>query len=364
LPIGTWKELATLVGPERLAGFDESLPFSDAVLAGIDYQGRFYLKFCTSASGDLPWCDRARFGVWSATKALANETALLRLAQKFGPEVFEQKIVDYVHEAVAFPAWRDVRFDDAINMATGIGNGRTIRDASNINDGYLDPTYDSWYAARSVSDKIAALLKAGSAYPWGPGKVARYRDQDMFLLGVAMDRYLKTKQGPTADLWSMLEREVYRPIGIHYAPINRTIEANGAQGQPLMAYGYYPTIGDLVKIARLYQSEGRHGDRQILYPPRIHALLHPQGAFGFPTGTKTRFGEIYYSNAFWMYAFHPDGGCRAYFPVMVGWGGNLVALFPQGDIAIRVAKAVDSDKRASDPSDMAVVADRLDAFCP
>ena len=27
-----------------------------------------------------------------------------------------------------------------------------------------------------------------------------------------------------------------------------------------MAYGYYPTIGDLVKIARLYQNGGRHGE--------------------------------------------------------------------------------------------------------
>ena len=98
-------------------------PVRQHFLAGLDYQGTFYLKFCGSAAGNLPWCERARFGVWSATKALANETALLRLAQKFGPGVFAEKISDYVPEAAAYPAWHGVRFEDAINMATGLGNG-------------------------------------------------------------------------------------------------------------------------------------------------------------------------------------------------------------------------------------------------
>ncbi len=61
--------------------------------------------------------------------------------------------------------------------------------------------------------------------PWGPVKFARYRDQDIFLLGVAMDRYLNSKEGPGADIWSMLVNEVYRPIGVTHAPTSRTIEA-------------------------------------------------------------------------------------------------------------------------------------------
>jgi hypothetical protein len=52
----------------------------------------------------------------------------------------------------------------------------------------------------------------------GPGLVARYRDQDVPLLGVAMKRFLQAKEGPEADLWTMMEREVHAPIGIHDAP--------------------------------------------------------------------------------------------------------------------------------------------------
>ncbi|HMK84478.1 MAG TPA: hypothetical protein VK437_00850 [Steroidobacteraceae bacterium] len=364
VPMHRWAELAARVGADRLAGFDETLSSSDRVLAGLDYQGTFYLKSCPTPAGELPWCDRARFGVWSATKALTNASALLRLAQKFGPQVFDARIADYVTEARSYPAWREVRFEDAINMATGVGNGSNRWNPNDVSDGYLDPTYDVWYAARSESAKVRALLETARAHPWGPGKVARYRDQDMFVLGVAMDRYLKAKEGSAASLWSMLEREVYEPIGIHYAPTNRTIEANGAPGQPLMAYGYYPTVGDMVRIARLYQSEGRHGDNQILYAPRIRELLHARGPLGFPTGVKRRFGETFYYHAFWMNVFQSDGRCQILYPVMEGWGGNLVALFPQGVTAIRLAKARSDDDRSSDPTDMAVVADRLEAFCP
>ena len=130
--------------------------------------------------------------------------------------MFELKIADYVPEAAEHPAWRMVRFEDAIDMATGIGNGSTKREPNNISDGYLDPTYSEWYEARSEGAKVAALLKNGRTYPWGPGKVARYRDEDMFVLGVAMDNFLKSKEGPSADIWSMLETEVFVPIGIHY----------------------------------------------------------------------------------------------------------------------------------------------------
>jgi hypothetical protein len=364
LVVGSWPDLAAQVGSERLQGFEAGLPPGQTVLAGLDYRGKFYLQFCSSAAGELPWCDRARFGVWSATKALANETALLRLAQKFGPAVFELKIADYVPEAASYPAWHAVRFEDAIDMATGVGNGSTKSEPNDISDGYIDPTYDEWYRAGSESDKIAALLRSGRTYPWGPGKVARYRDQDMFLLGVAMDRFLKSREGATAGIWSMLESEVFLPIGIHYAPINRTLEAGGRAGQPLMAYGYYPTIGDMVKIGRLYETGGRHGGTQILYGPRIQAILAARSSIGLPTGTKTRFGETYYYNAFWMNAYQDGERCSFRYPVMVGWGGNLVALLPKGLIAIRLAKSPNDDDRSGDPSDLALVGNHIDPFCP
>jgi len=359
----TWEHLADIVGAQSLANFDGRLLPAHAVAAGLDFRGTFYLAYCNSAAGPLPWCDRVRFGVWSATKALANETALLRLAQKFGPEVFDLKVQDYVDGAAAYSGWANVRFRDAINMATGVGNGSTVREPNNIEDGYLDPSYSRWYEARSSQEKVKALLETGRVYPWGPGQVARYRDQDMFVLGVAMDGFLKSREGAAASIWSMLEKEVYEPIGIHYAPTNRTIEVEGP-GQALMAFGYYPTIGDIVKIARLYHNEGRANGAQILYSPAIKALSAGDESRGLSTGESNEFGETMYFNAFWEVRYTSAEGCRWFVPVMEGWGGNLVALMPNGLTAVRIAKVPESAEPAeSDPTPMVSVGNRVSAFC-
>jgi hypothetical protein len=248
-------------------------------------------------------------------------------------------------------------------MATGIGDGSAKRDPNDINDGYLAPSYARWYEARSVADKVAAIIRASRRYPWPPGQVARYRDQDMFMLGVAMDGFLKAKEGPKADLWSMLEREVFRPIGIHDAPINRTIEPGGRPGQPLMAFGYYPTIGDIVKIARLYQAGGAHDGVQLLYRPRIEALLPGTAPRGLPTGEQLQFGETSYFTAFWEERYDSPEGCKVFIPRMLGWGGNMVALMPGGLTGIRLAHSDGDDPAVVDTTGMSVVADRLVRFC-
>ncbi len=363
VPIASWDRLAARVRSSDLINFDGPMRASDVVLSGIDYQGTFYLKGCPSAGGQLPWCDRARFGVWSVTKALANETALLRLAEKYGPAVFSLRIADYVPEA-ARHGWANVRFEDAINMATGFGNGSTKREPNDALDGYIDANYSRWYEARSTQEKVVALLNDGGTYPWGPGKVTRYRDQDMFILGLAMDRFLKSKEGPAADIWSMLEREVFAQIGIHQAPTNRTIESDGSAGQPLMAYGYYPTISDMVLIARLYQNGGRQGGRQILYGPRIRELLDSRNQRGFPTGEQLPGGETTYINAFWVTSYAVSADCRVSYPRMIGWGGNIVALMPGGLTGIRLAKSDETaDNSEVDTRGMAQLANALSGFC-
>jgi hypothetical protein len=199
LTIAPWEALEKRVGEDTLQDFDDGKE-ADIVATAVNYDGTLYLKPCETPAGPLPWCERMRFRVWSATKALVNEVALLRLAQKYGAAIFEEKITDYVPQTKTFPGWRAVRFADAINMATGLGNGSVGR---NILDGTLD-NYGPWYEARTRGEKISAILSAAKPFPWGAGKIPRYRDQDMFMLGVAMDGYLKNKEGSNHSIWSMV----------------------------------------------------------------------------------------------------------------------------------------------------------------
>jgi Beta-lactamase len=361
LPIARWDELAPRIPEALLANFDDG-EAGDIAVSGLDYNGTIYLKTCSTVAGPLPWCDRARFGVWSATKSLVNEVALLHLAQKYGPTVFAERIVDFVPQAATNPGWDNVTFGDAANMATGLGNGSPNRNPNNILAGGLEH-YASWYEARTEEQKIDAALAGAKPFPWRPGLVARYRDQDMFMLGVAMDRYVKKKNGASASVWKMLSNEVFEPIGIHDAPINKTLETSGREGQPLMAFGFYPTISDIVRIARLYQSGGAYQGQQLLYAPRIREIFSRSKEPGLPTGQFSSAGESYYFNAFWR---EPYGiqECNGYYPQMEGWGGTVVALFPGKLTGIRIAKIWEENATtASGTAGMAAVANHLDDFC-
>lgn len=361
-PMTDWAKLEAEVGTEALADFESAMNPDEVLVSGLVHNGTLYHKPCKSAAGPLPYCERVRFGVWSVTKAAANATALLRLAQKYGPEVFDARIADYVEVTAEHDGWKDVTFGDALNMATGVGFGTTARDPNDIEDGYLEGNYAAWYEAPSKAEKLAETFKSPDL-PWGPGEVARYRDQDMFLLGVAMDAFLKEKEGLDADLWTMLVEEVYKPIGIHHAPINRTIESDGGAGQPMMAYGYYPTLGDLAKIAQLYHDRGRHEGKQILHAGKIEELIYGTHERGLPTGGASPYGEGRYHMAFWHDRYDSADGCRLYLPMMRGWGGNIVLLMPDAHTGIRLAKNWDGGEAVNDITGMAAVADRLATFC-
>lgn len=361
-PMADWSALEAKVGADKLADFESAMAQDEVLVSGLIVDGTFYHKPCKSAAGPLPYCENAGFGVWSATKSLASAAALLRLAQKYGPEVFAAKVADYVEIPAAHDGWRDVTFADLLKMASGVGFGTDKRDPNDVDDGYLEGNYAEWYEAPSVSDKVAALAKTPDL-PWGPGEVARYRDQDMFLLGVAMTEYLKRKEGRDIDVWAMLLDEVYRPIGIHHAPTNRTIEGDGSKGQPIMAFGYYPSLSDLAKIATLYQDKGRHADNQILYAPMIETMLAGPQDRGLPTGESSAYGEGRYHMSFWYTRYDADETCKLYLPAMEGWGDNIVALMPNGMTGIRLAKNWDGNEASGDYSGMADVANRLDRFC-
>jgi len=340
LPIARWGDLAARIPKDRLENFDDGKA-ADIVVSGLDYNGTLYLKACNTVAGPLPWCERSRFGVWSATKALVTETALLRLAQKYGPGVLEERMAAFLPQVAVFPGWADVRFADA----GGLEN------------------YSPWYEAHTKEQKIHAALVGSQPFPWGPGQVARYRDQDIFMLVVAMDNYIKKKEGKAASIWTMLSKEVFEPIGIHAAPINETLELAGRQGQPLMAFGYYPTVSDIVGIARLYQNFGAYHARQLLYSPTIERIFSRTSAPGLPTGKHTPFGEIFYFNTFWKAPYSTRQGCKLYYPQMEGWGGTVVALMPGKLTGIRIAKIWDDGTNDASATDgMASVAEQLESF--
>ncbi|MCP8897447.1 serine hydrolase [Shinella daejeonensis] len=357
--LSTWTDLEAKVGQKSIAVFDTDISAEKVVANGIGIDGTFYLKSCPTVAGELPYCDRQRFGVWSVTKSAGNAVAMLRLAEKFGPGVFDEKIVDYVTEAKDAPGWETTTFGDLLNMASGVGYGSAEEKPYKMGEPYPDAYY-KWYEAPSAGEKVSALLEGAKPYPWGPGKVGRYRDEDMFLLGEAMTRYIAKKGEPYATIWDMVTEEVYKPIGIHYAPINKTMETDPTNDQPLMAYGYYPTISDLVKISKLYQNGGKFGDKQLLNAEIIAKSAPGETPVGLHTGKHQR---PFYQNAFWRGQMDSQNGCSFYYPTMTGFGGILVPLFPSDVFAIRISKDWENDAGSNRMDSLEQVADNVSDLC-
>jgi hypothetical protein len=350
-PTADWGELAAAVGEEALAGFEGDADPAGVLLTGLVRDGVLYRRECASPSGAMPYTDRMRFGVWSVIKTACVAASLLRLAQVYGESVYDERLTEYVPATVDGPlgaAWERVTFGNLLDMASGISSGSDNLDPNDSGDGYLDPPYWPWYTALTLEEKIRLAFPSGEVKGWGPGAVVRYRDEDMFLLGVAMSRYLAERGAPYATVWEMLEAEVFRPIGILDAPTARSVEADGSPGHPHMVYGWFPTIGDLARVAALFHARGRHGDEQLLHGPSVERLL-----CGEEPALPANAAGVTYGMATW----HVPYGDRS-IPSMNGWGGNHVAMFPNGMTGIRVAKSFPP----SNVADMAAVADRLEPF--
>jgi CubicO group peptidase (beta-lactamase class C family) len=370
LPVRPLSELSATLPAGTLNGLGGPLLPEWRVAVALVKDGTLWQAPVDTPFGPYPYPEGMRFGVRSVMKSVAAPLSLLHLAQEYGPWVLDLKIGDYVEGLD--PKYRSVRFIDAAGMASGFGGQGTLRTQPNdMYDGYLGGDYDAWYLAPSHADKLAAIRRSLTPYPWAPGTVVRYRDQDFYLLGVAIDGLLARLRGASeADLWAMLTQEVFEPIGIHRAPAVRTQETHGP-GHVWANAGYYPTIEDLARIALLYQQRGVWASRPLLHAGLVNDLLSAKDALDkrgdavrpdHPAGPIPR-----YRMGFHFLPYRGLGGDgRWEVPSMQGSGENEVILAPNGLISIRTAKAagLPEGTRVSDEDDAATlrVLERLGAF--
>jgi len=358
-----WSELEKRYGADVFADFDSGIDPALTVTSGLVIDGVVYVRSMHTPYGNYPYPREMRHGVWSVTKTAAGLLTLMRMAQKYGDEVLDYRIRDYVDVTATHDGWNDVTFRNAMSMATGIGTGTLdvnpniigSGDASDpANNGGFDD-YMAWYLAPTLTAKLAEVFKVPS-YPWGPGVHARYRDRDIFTLSAALAGLYRAKEGPDADIWRMMQNEVYRPIGIHHLSMNRTREPGGS-GVPILAWGIYVTIDDLAKIAMLLQDGGAHNGVQLLSKAGVAEAMYRTSVRGLPTGESNKFGPKSYYLSLWHEDYVTASGHRYDAPRMSGYGGNIVQLMPNGIVGFRLGSGGDKPLEQ-----MTVVADRIRPF--
>ncbi len=371
LPARPWQALVRDLPPGTLAGFGGPLLPKWQVSAALVRDGVLYYQESPTPYGPFPYPLEMRFGVRSVMKSVAAPLALLRLAQLYGPQVLDLRAGSLVKDLPE--KFQRIRLIDLANMASGFGGTGTFKTHPNDGyDGYVDGDYDAWYTAPSLAEKLARLA-AMKPYPWEPGTIWRYRDQDYFLLGAALDAYLKSVRGPAADLWDFVTAEVLRPIGIAQAPAVRTVEPGGGPGLVWCNAGYYPTLDDLAKIALLYQQRGEHAGVQLLHRGLTEDLLAARAALDEAgDGSPPPAGGWGAHTKLYRMGFHftPYVGSRShsllFLPTMSGFGENQVILYPNGLVSIRIAKAAElptgEAMSQGDEDSTPRAVDRLDPF--
>jgi CubicO group peptidase (beta-lactamase class C family) len=352
-PVRPWSDLEEDYDPRLLTIFSSVTAPLNISATGLIMDGTLYLQPCFTRYGVFPYCRTMRHGVFSVTKSMGAAVAMLRLAERYGEDVFDLKIVDYVKVIANHDGWQDVTFGDALNMATGVGDYLAPDKFTGDED---EPRFSDFLTAKSAQDKLAVCFSYND-YPWGPGEVARYNSINTFVLSAAMNEFLQNQEGPDADIWDMVVEEVYNPIGIQHAPIMRTHESDGSKGLPIFGYGLYPTVDDVAKVADLYHSGGRHQGRQLLHAGKLAEALYKVDGVGLPTGEGNAYGDALYHMSFWSMPYRAENGAVYQIPYMTGFGGNHVALMPNGMTGFRFADAF-----AYGIESMVRVADGIDPF--
>lgn len=339
IPILPFSSLGEYADSTLLETFNGGIPREEISAAGLIWNGTLYVQPCDTRYGGYPYSRYMRHAAYSLTKAMGALVALLRLAEKYGEDVFDLKVADYVTITAAHNGWESVTFADALNMATGVGDNKPERVEPNVMQGDEDqPKFLTFLRAGSRKEKMDIAFSYAD-YPWGPGEVARYNSINTFILSAAMGSFLKSKEGPDADIWEIVLSEVYRPIGIMYAPIMRTVEPDGSVGLPPFGYGLYPGIDDMAKLSILFQNGGRNQGRQILHAGRLAEAMFLTDVAGLPIGEKSEYGEFTYHLAFNGLPYRGKDGRTHRIPFSMGFGGNQWILLPNGITAFRFTDA-------------------------
>ena len=356
LPQLPWSALEKNFSPSKLEDIKGRGGGRNMTTGGLLIDGKLYALPCETRFGDYPFCSELRHGVYSMSMSIGALVAILRLAQKYGDDVFNERIVDYLPINASHDGWEQVTFGDALNMATGIGDTEPRRVTSYVeeNDGDSARHIAKAFSTRRKLERIGEL----GNYEWGPGEVFRYRTFDTFVLSAAMDRYLKVREGKDANLWDMVSQEVLEPLGIIDMPIRTTIERESHEEIPLFGDGMLPTLGELAQLAQLLQNKGRYDSVQILSRTKIEEALGGSLRVGLPTGWRNEDGQmVTYHMSLWQTRYTANSGCVVPVAFMLGQGGNYVVLMPNGVTAIRFADGRDNERGTWDSNSLRRVSD-------
>ncbi|MEM6681149.1 MAG: serine hydrolase domain-containing protein [Pseudomonadota bacterium] len=295
------------ISPEHLTSF------------GLIIDGTHYRGGCKTRQGPYPMCEEMALPSYSTSKSVFAGLALMRLEALY-PGAFDALISDYVPECSG-TGWNGITFGHALDMATGRYNklGGEADENAAVRDGFfLTPGH---------REKIR---RACSIYPRKstPGKTWVYHTTDHYVLGAAMQAFLKAQRGQTADIYdTLLVEPVWTAIGL--SPVAaQTRRTRDTVNQPYVGWGLTYLPDDLAKLADFFAVKSGVVDGQALIDTSALAAAMQEAPSdpGLPAPGK----GVRYNNGVWAIDAARFAGCDTplWIPFMSGFGGISVVMMP------------------------------------
>lgn len=307
--------------------FNKSLWTNASTSVGaVLMDGKLYVNPPRTRHGAYPYPSEMRHGVYSVTKSMAGALAIFYFAERYGADVFDELITDYVPALADRPGWQGVTFSHALNMATGVRAG----EAGEL---LLHPLV----LATTKEDAIDQIAQLGD-YPEAPGEKFNYATTNTFVLSYALQNYVEEREGANVRYWDFVHEDVLTPIGAEDFRVLYTRDKEESVRIPFLGYGALPTLDNAAKIALLISNEGVHEGRQLLNREKIREAFGRTEWAGYQVGNW----PLRYRHSFWSKGVR-TGNCNVDVVFMEGHGSNHVLFLPSGAIVFRFMDEFDKD---------------------
>jgi len=314
----------------NVTGFGSGVTLEHMTAYGLVINGVNYVSGCETRYGQYAYCESMRLPSYSTAKSAFTSIVLMRLGQKYGSDVYNLLIKDYIPEYANSPCkWTDVTFKNTIDMATG----NYYLPGFEADEG--GPVMSSFLEIESHTDKINAAFSFPNNS--APGQLWVYHTSDIFILTRAMNNYLVQQEGTGADIFTWVRDEVHNPLHLSSRAISSLHTNNSASGALFGGYGLFWTQDDIAKIALLLNNQnGVINGTQVLNPGMLADAMQKN-----PTdrGLDTSGIPVFkYNNAFWAKQWTPSEfrqyTCTFWTPFMSGLRKPLIPYRPVGRLEI------------------------------
>lgn len=311
-----------------LGGLSESTRINPEDMShyGVILDGVHYASGCKTRMGEYPHCDQMLMPSYSFAKSLVASFALMRLELLY-PGSSQEKIKDFVPECKG-KAWQDVRFIDALNMATG--NFHSLGA-----DGDEDSkAYQALFLTKSHAEKIKFSCEH-FPHKSKPGTIFVYHTSDTYILGAALNAYWKAKMGADRDFFrDLIVTDIFTPLGLSTSA-KWTRRSYDSVAQPFTGWGLILNRNDFAKLVWFLGGHNETLQPTSLFDAKMfNAVMQKnegdRGMNALQAFRPDAEGLIKYNKGFWAYNMQDKLGCdqATWLPYLSGYGGLSAVILP------------------------------------